>query len=271
MGAGQDGAMPDRRRRRATAERLEGRRRAEMVARRVGLGLRESRIGSRLTQGQAADRAGVSQPFWSRLERGLITTASIETLASCAAAVGVQLAAFIEARPGANLPRDIEHLRRQDLIVTVARSGGWRARPEFAIDQSAAWSRSVDVLLSRVEALEIAVVELVDLLADGGSAMRGLADKVAAVRRSSPPGTRVAGLLVLRATLRNRSTMNELAAVFETRFPGSSSEWLRALQSPDTPMPIEDGILWTSVSGDRLMSVRRRRRSTGARRPALAG
>ena len=256
--------MPDRVRRRAGTSRLEGRRRAVALVRRVGLGLRESRTALRLTQAQAAERAGVSQPFWSRLERGLITTVSIETLASCAAAVGVQLAAFIEARPGASLPRDIEHLRRQELVVNVARPGGWRGRPEYGIDPSAAWSRSIDVLLDRRDGAEFAVVELEDLLADGGSAMRGLADKVAAVRRSSPPEAHVAGLLILRATSRNRATMKELASLFETRFPGSSSAWLRALQNPNEPMPLEDGVLWSSVSGDRLMAVGRTTRRRGA-------
>lgn len=259
--------MPDRMRRRAGVSRLEGRRRAAALVRRVGQGLRESRTALRLTQAHAAARAGVSQPFWSRLERGLITSVSIETLASCAAAVGVQLATFIEARPGASLPRDIEHLRRQELVVTVARPGDWRARPEYGIDPSAAWSRSIDVLLDRLDGAELAVVELEDLLADGGSAMRGLADKVAAVRRSSAPDAHVAGLLVLRATSRNRATVKELAALFETRFPGSSSDWLRALQDPDAPMPLEDGMLWSSVSGDRLMTVRGSTTRGSRRRP----
>jgi hypothetical protein len=167
----------------------------------------------------------------------------------------VQLAAFIEARPGASLPHDIEHLRRQELVITVARHGGWEGRPEVGIDTAAAWSRSIDVMLARSARVEIAVAEIVDLIADGGAAMRGLADKVSAVRRSNPPGTHVSGLLVLRATARNRATLRELASLFETRFPGSSAGWLRALQSPDAAMPLQDGVLWSSVSGDRLMSV----------------
>ena len=226
--------------------------------RRVGLGLRGSRIALRLTQAQASEGAGVSQPFWSRLERGLITSVSIETLASCAAAVGGQLAGFIEARPGADLPRDIEHLRRQDLVVSLARGGGWSGRPEVAIDPNAGWSRSIDVLLTRAGGREVVVVEVVDLLSDAGAAMRGLTDKVAAVRRTSPPEARVAGVLVLRATLRNRATTRELASVFAARFPGSSASWLAALRTVEVAMPEEDGLLWSSVSGDRLMAVRRR-------------
>jgi transcriptional regulator with XRE-family HTH domain len=189
--------MPNRTRRRAGSARLDGRRRAAAVLRRIGVALKDCRLALHLTQAEAAHRAGVSQPFWSRLERGLVISISIETLASCAAAVGVQLAAFIEARPGADLPRDIEHLRRQELVISLARLGGWHARPEFGIDPGAAWSRSVDVLLVRGAQAEIAVVEIVDLLADAGSALRGLADKVAAVRRARSPSTRVAGLLVL--------------------------------------------------------------------------
>lgn len=250
--------MPDRQRRRAGASRIEGRARAVGVVRRVGVGLRESRIASGLTQAEASDRAGVSQPFWSRVERGLTTAVSIETLASCAAAVGVQLAGFIEARPGSDLPRDIEHLRRQELVIAFAGPGGWTGQPEVGIDPAAPRSRSIDVLLSRIRAAEIAVVEIEDLLTDGGGAMRGLADKVAAVRRTSATDVRVAGLLILRATARNRATMHELDAVFATRFPASSADWLQALANPRSPMPSGDGVVWSSVDGTRLMAVRRR-------------
>ncbi|MBA2720065.1 MAG: helix-turn-helix transcriptional regulator [Chloroflexi bacterium] len=211
-----------------------------------------------MTQAEAAARAGISQSFWSRLERGAVVTVSIETLAACAAAVGVQLAAFIEARPGADLPRDIEHLRRQELVIASASPGGWLGQPEFTIDPTADRSRSIDVLLSRDQGRELAVVEVVDLLADGGAALRGLADKVAAIRRSSGPDVRVSGLLVLRATARNRATMDELATVFATRFPASSRDWLRALRDRGMPMPAADGVLWSSVDGSRLMAVRRR-------------
>jgi hypothetical protein len=104
-------------------------------------------------------------------------SACLETLASCAAAVHTQLAAFLEAAPGADLPRDVEHLRRQQLVVTFAESGGWTTRPERAIDPGASRSRSIDVELERAARRQIAVVEIVDLLTDGGEAMRGLADK----------------------------------------------------------------------------------------------
>jgi len=248
--------MPDRSRR-ATADRIAARQRARFLAGRYGRALRESRLALRLSQAAAADRAGVSQSFWSALERGNGTVASLETLAACAAAVGGQLAAYVEARPGAELPRDIEHLRRQELVVRLARQGGWRARPERPIDPAWSRSRSIDLLLERTIAArrEVAVIEIEDWLADVGAVMRGLEDKVAAIRRETR-ADQVAGLLLLRATLRNRKVTAELAGLLETRFPGAGSAWLRALIYATHPMPTGDGWLWTSVSGDRVIAPR---------------
>ena len=181
---------------------------------------------------------------------------SLETLASCAAAVGTQLAAFLEAVPGADLPRDIEHLRRQQLVVTMARSGGWTARPEHPIDPAARRSRSIDVELERAVRRQIAIVEIVDLLTDGGDAMRGLADKVAAVRRHVDTSWTVSGLLILRSTSRNRALVRELAELLAARFPASSTAWLAALRDPARPMPKADGLVWSSLDGRRLFAVR---------------
>src|SRR5438552_3321835 len=141
--------MPNRHRRRAGTARVAGRRRSHYLAGRIGIGLRESRLALRITQAQASGRAGVSQGFWSAVERGLGTTASLETLAACASAVDADLAAFIQAQPGSDVPRDIAHLRGQAAIVRFVEPGGWRARVEEAIDPSARRSRSIDVLLDR--------------------------------------------------------------------------------------------------------------------------
>jgi len=247
--------MPDRSRRRAAGTRQLGRARSSYLARRIGLGLKESRVALRLTQAQAGDRAGVSQGFWSRLERGRGSAASLETLASCAAAVDAQLAAFLEARPGADLPRDIVHLRGQATIVREALPGGWRAGVEVPIDPDSRRSRSIDVALERPARREIAVVELVDLIADAGQDMRGLSDKVAAVRRARPDA-RVAGLLAVRTTRRNRTLVAELAPLVDARFPAASTAWLRALHDPAAPMPAGDGMLWARVDGSGLFARR---------------
>jgi transcriptional regulator with XRE-family HTH domain len=244
--------------RRAGGARLAGRGRAAYIASRIGTGLRESRVARGLTQAEAASRAGVSQPFWSRLERGSGHVASLETLAACAAAVDTQLAAFLQAVPGADLPRDMEHLRRQQLVISVATAGGWTARPERPIDPDARRSRSIDVELERTVRREVAIVEIEDLLTDGGAAMRGLANKVAAVRREVGDGWRVGGLLILRSTARNRETVREFRDLFVARFPSSSAAWLAALNDPARPMPRNDGLAWSSVGGNRLIPARLR-------------
>ena len=156
----------------------------------------------------------------------------------------MQLAAFFERTPGASLPRDIEHLRRQNLIVSISAGGGWRAIPEAAVD-GGPWSRSIDVLLGRAARHEAAVIEIWDLLLDGGEAMRGLAGKVQALREQLGSTWRVQGLLVVRGTHRNRALVRQLRPLFAARYPASSASWLRSLTDPQTPMPNDGGFAWT--------------------------
>ena len=247
--------MPDRRRRRAGTHRRRGRERAVQVARRLGVALGDARRRAGLRQVDVAERAGISQPFYSRLERGLVTSVSLETLAAGAEAVGHQLAAFLELAPGATPPRDVEHLRRQQLVVDTAIAGGWRAVPEAALPDDGPRPRSIDVLLRRPTRGETAVVEVVDYLADVGDAIRNLEAKVLAIASREPGGT-VAGLLLVRRTRRNRQVVSDLRSLFAARYPGPSAAWLRALRDPTVPMPEAAGFAWTSVRGDRLIAAR---------------
>ena len=120
--------------RRATRTRMQARSRAGYLAERIGRSLRDARTGSGLLQREVAERAGVSQSFYSRIELGRGSRATLETLAACAQACDAQLAAFVEALPGARLPRDIEHVRRQQAVITLAAQGRWQAMPERPID-----------------------------------------------------------------------------------------------------------------------------------------
>jgi len=242
-------------RRRASAARRRGRSRAADVGRRIGIGLKEARIAQGLRQVDVATEAGITQPFYSRIERGREPGVALETLCACAAALNVQLAGFVEAMPGADLPRDIEHLRRQNLVVAIGAKGGWTAIPEAAVDQGR-WSRSIDVLLGRATRREAAVVEIWDLLLDGGEAMRGLAGKVQALREHLSGGWRVQGLLLVRGTHRNRPLVRQLRPLIDARVPASSSGWLRALGDPAIAMPVADGFAWTDVQGTRLIKRR---------------
>lgn len=226
------------------------------LARRIGNGLRDARLALRLRQTDVAQRAGITQAHWSRLERGLEPGASLATLAACAAAVHARLAAFVEAQPGADLPRDIEHLRRQQAIVTLATPGGWEATPEAEVPGDRPRPRSIDVLLVRRIRREAAVVEVWDLMLDIGDAMRGLEAKVLATRERLGPDWHVEGLLVVRGTRRNRGLVRQLRALFAARYPASSRRWLLALADRDTDMPHGSGFAWTTADGGRLIEAR---------------
>jgi hypothetical protein len=86
--------------------------------------------------------------------------------------------------------------------------------------------------------------------------MRGLEAKVLALRERLGKGWTVSGLLVVRATSRNRRLVGELRALFAARYPASSHAWLQALADPDRPMPAASGFAWTDVPGERLFAAR---------------
>jgi len=237
---------------------MAGRARAASVGRRLGISLREGRHAAGLLQREVAARAGVSQPEISRLEGGHGSDTGLDTWAACGAAVGLKLAAFFEASPGADVPRDIEHLRRQNLVIATAAAGGWRAEPEAALPDDGPRPRSIDVLLTRPARREAAVVEVWDLLLDGGGAMRGLEAKVIRIRERLGRDWHVQGLLLVRGTQRNRKLIGELGALFAARYPASSHAWLAALRDGDRPLPGAAGLAWTNVKGDRVAPARLR-------------
>jgi len=243
--------------RRATRTRMLARNRSRYLAERIGRSLHEARTGSGRLQREIAERAGISQSFYS-IERGGGAGTSLVTLAACAMACDVQLAAFLEALPGASLPHDIEHARRQQAVIALAAEGGWRALPERPIDPDARRSRSIDVMLERSARREIAIVEIVDLVTDAGATFRGHADKVHALRREAGPGWWVSGLLVLRGTRRDRDLVRSLQRVIAARYPASSHAWLAALRRADRPMPRADGFVWTGARNPELQPARLR-------------
>jgi transcriptional regulator with XRE-family HTH domain len=233
-----------------------GRARAAYLARRLGIALRERRLAARLSQRELAGRAGVSQQEVSRLERGTGMDARLLTWAAVGGAAGLELAAFFEQAPGADLPRDIEHLRRQNLILALSVRGGWTGMPEAALSGDGPRPRSIDVLLERRARREVAVVEIWDLLLDGGAAMRGLEAKVLATRARQGEGWHVEGLIVVRGTRRNRALVRDLGQLFAARYPASSAAWLEALADPQVPLPQAGGFAWTDVAGSRLLAAR---------------
>ena len=248
------GSRSQRRRRSRPATRT-GRVRADTVAARLGVGLREARRDAHRTQAEVGHAAGVSQTLVSALERGHGAGATIETWACLAAAVGEQFVGFLERAPGADRPRDMEHLRRQSALIELASAGGWSALPELAVDPGLTRGRSIDVALVRRATREAVVVEVWDWFDDVGAGLRSLDAKCAALATrfaggsSDPTRWHVRGLYVVRGTRRNRRLVDELRPLFAARFPASSISWLRTLAEPTHAMPASDGLLWTNRGG----------------------
>ena len=153
----------------------------------------------RLSQRQLGELVGLSQPEINRLEAGRGANAGLDTWAACGAALGMQLAAFLEQASGADQPRDLEHLRRQNLVIASrGRRVAGAPSPRPPSLPMVRYPRSIDVLLLRRVRHEAAIVEVWDLITDGGAAMRGLEVKVRATRERLGASWRVQGLLVVR-------------------------------------------------------------------------
>jgi transcriptional regulator with XRE-family HTH domain len=239
--------------RRAGKQVVDGRRRAAVVAQRLGVALRDARQAAGMLQRDVAAAAGLSQPRLSELERGHGARASIETWACAASANGEQFVGFLELAAGATPPRDIEHLRRQSAVIDYAKPGGWQAMPEFAIDPGAIRSRSIDVVLLRRETHEAVLVEIWDWFDDVGAALRSLDGKRDAFssRLSREGGVGkpwiIRCLFIVRRTRRNERLIHDLGPLFAARFRAPAPSWLRALGDPSMSMPAGDALLWSTA------------------------
>ncbi|MFN8520546.1 MAG: hypothetical protein U0667_14410 [Chloroflexota bacterium] len=201
-------------------------------------------------------------------EKGEGDDFTLRTWARLAAAVGVELHAYLKHASAADRPRDAVHLRVQELLLQTSAPGGWHGTAELAIDDAARGSRSLDVALERATLAvpEVAVLEVVDWLDDVGAGLRdwtrrlARVDQLATARLTRETDGRtvvphVSGCWVLRATERNRGLVRDHSMVFRSRFPGPGATWLRALCGP-APMPPDPALLWVSVDGTRLWPAR---------------
>lgn len=249
--------MPDRSRRRSSRHRRRGQGRSGVLALRLGIRTRERRRALRLTQAQLGERAGIAQTSVSLLERGKGGSYTLETWASVAAALGFELAAYFEGGMASDAPLDIEHLRRQQLVVATARGGGWVASVEHQVRTIDGRRLVIDVLLERADG-EVLVVEVWNWLADVGRALRNHTAKIDAVRHERP-GVHVSGLFVLRDTTRNRQLVGELGDVFAAHFAAASDRAVASLASADMPMPHGVALAWTDARAAKLRPARLRR------------
>ena len=244
----------------------------------LGRALRDARRRAGLRQADVGAATALAQTTISRMELGKAPSISLRSWVRVAAAVDTDLKAYLAGASSADRPRDAVHLGVQELVASIAAGGGWGSVPEFAIDDAARGSRSLDLWLERCvtkRPVEVVATEVMDWFDDVGARFRDWNRRLERVRQlatatrtiDGPDGIllpRVSGCWIVRSTRRNRQVIRDHARLFRARFPGSSDAWLASLRGPD-PIPDAPAILWVDVAGTRLFARHRPRRPHDAR------
>ena len=250
-----------------------GEQRARAAAVRLGADLRASRKRRRLTQAALAQDVGISGQRLGDLELGLGAAAPSDVWFALAEALDRYLKFEFARDPHAELA-DAGHLDMQELLLRVARGGGWERAFE-ARSRASGSDRSVDVRLVDRRARRLVVAECWNTFGDLGAATRSSNSKV---RDAEEQAVAVAGdgqpfevglCWVVRDTKRNREVVARYEQIFTARFPGFSAAWVMALTNGG-PMPHQPGLVWCDVRATRLFSHRRASRR-GNHRQLRAG
>jgi transcriptional regulator with XRE-family HTH domain len=209
---------------------------------RIGSDARTTRLALGWTQADVARRARMSQASVSRLEAGDLKLAvSIATRAF--AALGMQL--VLKAYPAYGIGlRDSGQLALAEQIRTLAHPS-WRAVLEAPTGEG---RQAADVLfIGPGAAIHL---ELDSAFADLQAQLRGGHLKRDALQARL--GIRLAFVLVVRDTARNRTAAQPHAAVIRQALPAGSREVVAAIRGG---IPLErDGLLW--LRGPRTSGIR---------------
>lgn len=210
-----------------------------------------------MSQAALAARIGISRPRLADIEAGDGAGVPLNDWFALARALGVYLRFEFGRDPQAEL-RDAGHLDIQQLVVRLA-APGWQAEWE-----SQTGRRWIDVRLEDRLRRRILIVECVNTLGDLGEAMRSSDYKV---REAEQRAVAIAGsgesfavglVWVIRDTKANRELVRRYGRLLESKFTGSSVEWIGALMVGG-PMPGGPGMVWSDVRATRLFARRRSR------------
>jgi transcriptional regulator with XRE-family HTH domain len=232
---------------------------------RFGRALRALRRRKRWRQQDVAERAGVSQPTISRLERGALDEVAVATVERVARALEARLEIVISWQ-GERLDRllDAEHASLVDSVVRLLTRAGWEIAAEVSFNERG--DRGIiDVLAWQRPTRTVLVVEVKSVIADVQSTIGTLDRKtrvspLIARRRGWQP-VRSARLLVVADTRTTRRRVAEHEATFGAAFPARGRAVLRWLRHPSGATAA--GLLFLPSSQD--VDVRQRMRIRGSR------
>jgi DNA-binding XRE family transcriptional regulator len=243
---------------------IEGERLAALARDAAGVRIRSARRLRRLSQAALASKVDISRPTLAAIEAGH-GHVDLETWFALAKTLDLYLRFEFGRDPMAEL-RDAGHVAMQELALRVGKSGGWERLVE-SLSRVYGSDRSIDVRMAHRRARQIAIVECWNTFGDLGDSLRSSTRKLrdaqeqaVAIAADGPP-YQVGLLWIVRDTRANRELIGRYPEVFASAFPGSSQQWLRALES-GTPVPATPGLVWCDTKATRLYA---RRRGRGAR------
>jgi transcriptional regulator with XRE-family HTH domain len=199
-----------------------GARRAAVFVFELGRELRDARLAHGLSQAEVARAVGLSQPEVSRLERGLVPTASIVDIARLLSTVGLELSA--RAYPSGQPVRDAAHLRLLAALRACLHPGlSWRTEVPIPINRDLrAWDGLVTGPTFRIG------VEAETRVRD----IQALSRRIGLKQRDSNVDHVI---LLLAGTRWNRNLVRGHAADLAAQFPGTSRDVLAALLAGRDP------------------------------------
>ena len=229
----------------------------------LGRDVREGRIRRSMTQRVAADKAGMSQTAWSRIESGLGGQVPLRIWVAIGIALDRPLAVgFSRPLDAPRGPADAGHLEIQEHLLGLARATGRHGTFELPTRPSDP-SRSTDVGIRDDRHRVLIQTECWNTFGDLGAAIRATnrkaveaaAHAIATAAGESEP-YRVATVWVVRASAGNRAVLARYPHIIDAAFPGSSRRWVAALTQGTEP-PTEPGLVWFDPATTRLTEHRR--------------
>ena len=204
---------------------------------RIGNTFRAIRLELHLRQADVADRAGVSQPIVSSIERGLSGPISLDKLERVAGVLQAELAVTLRWR-GPNLARllDRRHATLSNAVAAELREIGWQMLPEDTFNEFGDRG-AVDILAWRQDERALLIVEIKTELVDLQEMLRTLDMKSRVVpgqvrRRRGWRVDCVATVVVMPGTSTHRRAVANHDALLGAALPGRTVEIRRWLATP---------------------------------------
>jgi transcriptional regulator with XRE-family HTH domain len=222
----------------------------------IGREVRASRRRRAWTQAQLAERSGLARDVVGRIELAK-TRLDVDALQRIGLALGRRLQIRF-GRDSLDEPVDAGHLAMQELVLRLGRAAGCTGSFELPTRPAEPW-RSIDVVLGCAARRFMILCECWNTIGDIGAAVRSTTRKAAELEAMAAgrfgPDVDVGTVWVVRATARNRSLVARYPEVFASRFPGSSRQWVEALNRGPAP-PKEAGLVWCDIAANRLFAWR---------------